>query len=549
MSTIDSLSIDVGVTGDASDALSQLIELVQQLVSAQADLLTAGRGTNVILDGQGQASEDAARGLHQVTDEAGKQKDALGLLRDYWKQIAALGIGAMIKGQLDSVRDQAVGLKQASVELGVTTRGFQALHFAAEQSTVPISAVDSALGSLQDTIRGAAMGNSDQMQSLGFLGLNGRALSKMDAPGRFAAVADALNKIGDPTRRAGVAMRVFGGSAQQMLPLLAKGSDGIQELTNQFADLGGGLSDDQIDALVEWDHALSRTGVSLTRFRGLLAQTVLPVLKVISGAFGTIVDWLQKFDQKAHAMEFGGLAVLTLGFWKLFKVIKSVGDIDLWKGALSTAKWLGILLIIAAVAAVVQDLIHGFRGGRSVIFEVVDKLLGLGKVDGWVRNIKAGWESMSKLEFPGIQDVLDSFISFYRGDELKGKIEATKDSLKSWNEEAAKVKDPTERAMYGRRRDQLQSELDAYENQYFGVRGLRTVGRGVASDAQRSGEMTTGSLSRFEGGVGSVTVQNQIKVEAAPGMTGTAQAAKQGVQEAFNKSARDLQAISGGRRK
>lgn len=550
MAVLDTLVIETEVQGNAPDALQTLIELVSQLVESQKQMVAAIRSGNLALGEMTQGSEEAAKGTEEVTKATTKQNSALQILKENWKAIAALGIGRLLTGLVSDLTNQAVSLQQSSTALNVTTQGFQALHYAAEQSTVPIEAVDSALSSLQDTIRGAAMGNSDQMQSLGFLGLNGKSIGNMDAPARFSAVAESLSKISDPTRRAGVAMRVFGGSAQQMLPLLAQGREGIQKLTDEFSELGGGLSTTQIGALVDWDHQLSKIGVSWTRFRGLLAQAVLPVLKLVASGFQTMVKWLSDFNNQAKIMEYGGIAVMIAALFKLINLLRTAQALDLGKSFLNVGKWVAIAIIIAAVAAVVQDLIHAFRGGRSVIAEVIDKMLGLGKVDGWVRNIRAGWEAMSKLEFPGITEVMDAFISFYRGDELKGQITATKDALEAWNKEAAQVTDPYAKPLYARRREQLEGQLAGLENTYFGVRGLRAVTNGIGSDVQRSGEGTTGDLSRFNGGVGSVTVQNQIRVEqGTAGATGTAQAAQRGVSDAMSQSARQLQAISGGKRK
>jgi hypothetical protein len=91
----------------------------------------------------------------------------------------------------------------------------------------------------------------------------------------------------------------------------------------------------------------------------------------------------------------------------------------------------------------------------------------------------------------------------------------------------------------------VRKELEENESKLFGSIGIRAVGRSLGSDAQRSGEITAGDKSRFQGGPGSVTINNEIKVEAAAGTRETADAARRGVTEANRTLARDLRMAIG----
>lgn len=535
------LTIEIGAsTGQAESALDELVGLMRELVGHTSRASADVRGLG------GALGQIPVEPMEQVTASAKTQTSAVQLLRDNWRALATVVAGLGLGSLFGDVADQARDLRTLSLSLGVTTRGLQTFDFAAEQAGVSVSAARGALQALQDQMTSAALGEQGAMTNLGFLGLSRSELQSMDAAERFSEVAEALARIEDPARRTVVAMRVFGGGAKELGPLLAKTPDELRELARWFVELGGGLSGEQIEAMAQWDTQMSRVRVTITTMRALLAQTLLPVLRAVAAAIGGVVKWLADMQRSFKVLEVGGIAAVLAGFLKLLPMLRTLGAIDIFRGALGLAKWLAIGAVIAAVAAVIQDIIHMFRGGRSAIAEWIDAWAGLGRVDGWVRNIKAGWEAMSKLEFPGIQDMLDSIKQLTVIPELDAKIEATQEAIQRMRVGIADGSlDPTKASMalaaYNATLRQLQEER-------FGARGLRAVGRGLMSDVQRSGEMTTGSLSRFEGGAGSVTVQNEIKVEAGAGTREIADGARRGVEQANRETARQLQQAVGGKR-
>ena len=503
----DELTLEVGVeSGKAQSALEELIALTRQLVDKTGNVAPALQ---------------PAQGVVQT-------------LKNSWRELSAVVAGAGVTAALVSIADSARDIRQTATALHLTTRGLQTLDYAAEQSGVSIDSTRSALQALQGQITSAALGEQGAMTNLGFLGLSRQELESMDASERFSRVAESLRKIQDPARRTGVAMRVFGGAAADLQPLLAKTPDELRKMAKEFDELGGGLGSDQIEGVAAWDKQMSKMRVGLTSLRASLAQTVLPVLSALSTALSGIAKWFQDVNRSAKGLEVAGIAVVVAGIMKLVSVLRGAAALDLNKSFMSVVKWLGIAVAIAAVALVVQDLIHMFQGGRSVIAEFIDKFAGLGTADRMVRNIKAGWKEMSEMRFPGISDMLEALNHWQDTSALKERIADQKQWLQN---HGRNQRDPVVM--------KVRKELEENESKLFGSIGIRAVGRGLGSDAQRSGELTTGKLSRFEGGPGSVTINNEIKVEAAAGTRETADAARRGVTEANRTLARDLRMAIG----
>ena len=540
MATQD-LTLSIGAeTGQATSALDELVNIMKELRGLQHLTLRSHQGLAESL------AKTPVAPVKRVTDETAKQTSVVKVLQQHWQSLAGVIGGLGLRALFGGVVDAAADLRTLSSSLGVTTRGLQTLDFAADQAGVSVSAARSALQSLQGQLTGAALGDQSSMVNLGFLGLSRSALQQMDAPERFSAVADALARIEDPARRTGVAMRVFGGAAAELKPLLAKTPDELRELSKEFAELGGGISSAQIQALSDWESQIGRVKTSLLTLRAALAQTMLPILQTVAKAFGSVVKWLSDMQKQARIFEFGGIALLIAGMLKLVMVMRTMAAVDLFKTVLSLGKWIAIGAAIAAVAAIVQDLISMFRGGRSAIAEWIDEWKGLGAADRWVRNIKAGWEAMSKLEFPGIRDVLDAMRALFRSGDIDVKIEATEDAIKRMRAGLADGSlDPTKAAIA---LANYNAQLRELKEEKFGLQGLRTVGRGLASDVQRSGEMTTGSLSRFDGGPNQIRVENKIEVQAGAGTREIADGARRGVEQAQRETARQLQQAVGGKR-
>lgn len=162
--------------------------------------------------------------------------------------ISAAAIGTAIGAVVASTIRYAAALKDQSIKLGVSTTALQEYRYAASTARVAEAEMEKGLGSLNQLLEKAALGAKEPVKIFKTLGisLNDSAGNARDAAEVFPQLADRLNAITDPVKRAAVATVIFGENAAALRPLLDQGSAGIDNLRNAAQRLGIVLNEDQI---------------------------------------------------------------------------------------------------------------------------------------------------------------------------------------------------------------------------------------------------------------------------------------------------------------
>ncbi|RIK82053.1 MAG: phage tail tape measure protein [Planctomycetota bacterium] len=129
-------------------------------------------------------------------------------------------------------------LDKMSIRTGVSVEALSELGFAAELSGADIESLETGIRKMQKTITEAAGGSAAAAEALADLGLSAQAVAAMSPEAQFKLIADRLSAIGDPTRRAALAMEIFGRSGTRLLPLLEDGAAGINRMQREARALG-----------------------------------------------------------------------------------------------------------------------------------------------------------------------------------------------------------------------------------------------------------------------------------------------------------------------
>lgn len=272
--------------------------------------------------------------------------------------------------------ESAEHLKATSIALGTTTDELQGLDHAADQSSVGVDALHSALARLQ---RGAADA-STKGTSPAAAGFKKLGIALKDDHGNlktsgalFTDVADKIADIKNPTERAGVANSLFGRSYAQLLPLLLKGKDGIAELTGEVKELGFGMDDAFIENSEEVLHNTDRLKKGL---RGLAIQAIGPLLPDLAKLTEKGVELTRELIPLIkHTEAFkAGLALLTgKGVAALLGKLAGGG------GLIGVLKTLGAFALeTLAPFLLLEDAFVFLSGGKSVTGDLLDKAFGKG---------------------------------------------------------------------------------------------------------------------------------------------------------------------------
>lgn len=313
----------------------------------------------------------------------------VGSLQSMGQALAAGFAVQQLQAFVSETVDAADRLSDVSERFGVGTAALQEFGFAAQMSGLSSEEATAGLGMLQRTLAAAQAGAGTARGAFARMGVRlteagGRARS-LDAV--LLDVADAVRGTDDPIRRAGIAQAAFGRSGAALVPLLARGAEGLAELRAEYRRLGGGASTEMIERSAELNDNLDRLDALTFSVRTRLVNLLLPAL--ISGAERTL-NWgsaLLDMADKSHILE-AALVVL--------------GGIAVAAGISVSAAWAGPIAIFAAVALavtflilLVDDLITLFSGGTSVIGAFLDEMFGAGTAAELVAELTEAWQGLA----------------------------------------------------------------------------------------------------------------------------------------------------------
>lgn len=362
------------------------------------------------------------RSMTRLDGQLTKIKAGLGVLANgaLLATAAVVGTTAALFGiTLATARagDQATKMGK---RLGLTTAEVQEMSFAAELADAGVADLESGMRRLTKSASDAQRGLKTATDAFGDLGVEvedtgGQLKTPLEL---FLETADAISLIDNDSKRAALAMEVFGRGGARLIPLLKEGRAGIEELREEaralgfvfddeaaaaaekFADdvvklrlVGEGLRNtigialipiisDLIEGFVEWFKA-NRELIKqrLERVAERIADGFRSMLRVIRRVDRFVVDqvggWGRVFSAVAAAV---GVLVGLKGFASLVTIIQAVIAVF---GLMATIG-AGPLAIIAAVVAAVtvafgllflaiDDLIVFFRGGESALGAFIER--------------------------------------------------------------------------------------------------------------------------------------------------------------------------------
>lgn len=200
--------------------------------------------------------------------------------------LAAGAILAQITSSIKGVIDQAVELGKVSEKFGIPVEQLSALKYAAEQSEVSFDSLSKGLGKFSKAMLDAVVNPSGQAaKAFQSIGISASQLNLNDVQGSLEKVADKFSTLGPGADKAGVAMKLFGKAGADMIPLLNKGSDGIQALIDKANDLGIVISAKTAEDALQFNNTLKDIQASSQAFWIQLTAALLPALQQLATFF------------------------------------------------------------------------------------------------------------------------------------------------------------------------------------------------------------------------------------------------------------------------
>lgn len=311
------------------------------------------------------------------------------------------GIGAAF-AFADAFAADSEALRDTAREMRMTTTELQELDHAAAQSGVGVERMRSGVQKFSNDLRDAERWGNATTGLLRRLGIQARGTD-----GHIRPTADVLNdvslaleRIPNPTRRARVAVQLFGESGRRMLDVLHSGPGGLMALRDEMADLGGGVTPEATEASRKYTQAQERLKIATDSLRSVLATALLPALTWVVTKVTQAEAWLARMTKGTHVTEIALWALAVVG------VAAALALIVAWAPVIAP-----FLLAVGAVAQLVlilDDLITFIEGGDSALGRFLDSLFGLGFSAEYAHELREEWEGI----VDAISRALDVLVPF-----------------------------------------------------------------------------------------------------------------------------------------
>lgn len=317
---------------------------------------------------------------------------------------AALASGAAIqglRGLTEEIRHQGDELDKVSKRYNVTTQELQAYRHAANLSGVATQVADDSLKFLAKNLADVATVGGPAKDALDGLGV-----SAQDAEGNIRRIPDVLpdiaesfKNIKDPGAKAQIAMKLFGEAGVKLIPMLNEGADGVRSMLAELEELGGGISQEAIDASVQLTDETARMDLAMTSLKSTLALAIIPAMTWFTTKVKDTVVWIGKLVKETNVLK--AVTAIAAGAG-IALMIKYAGAIS--KALVLMLRFAKPVALIALLVLLVEDLITWWEGGDSAIGRFLDAVFGLDAskiilegLKGLVEDLGYAWQITTEI--------------------------------------------------------------------------------------------------------------------------------------------------------
>ncbi|MEP5065823.1 MAG: hypothetical protein ABJR35_05760, partial [Roseibium sp.] len=240
---------------------------------------------------------------------------------------AALGV--LVKKTIDN----ADAMSKAAARAGTTTEALSRLAWAGDLSDVSVETLTGSIYRLSNAMAQASSGKDKDLEAI----FKGLGIAVTDADGRLRSAdtvlmdfADVFATLENGAEKTALAVKVFGRSGAQLIPLLNNGRRGLQEMADEADRLGLTISTKMGKDAEQFNDTLTRIQAI---FKGLVVQISADMLPALQDFADKLAD--PSFRQEAQEMA----EAVVSAFGMIATAIQSVLDLMVQAGeAWSTLK-------------------------------------------------------------------------------------------------------------------------------------------------------------------------------------------------------------------
>ena len=189
-------------------------------------------------------------------------------------------------------------IDKTSQSLGMSRKAFQEWDYILSQSGASIDSMGMTMKTLTEAI---ATNSAETAAGLSKLGLSAAQLQSMSAEEQFETLVKAFQEMPEGVEKSRLAVQLFGRGAQSLMPLLNSASGTVDDLRQRAHDLGLVMSDDDVDAAVNFGDALADLQSAWTAIQQKFGAQMLPMftrgLVAAANALGRVSNAVSKAFQ------------------------------------------------------------------------------------------------------------------------------------------------------------------------------------------------------------------------------------------------------------
>lgn len=190
---------------------------------------------------------------------------------------AGLSAGALV-GFARQAIDAADNLGKLSQRVGVAVESLAELQYAGKLADVTTEQLGDALRKLSVNLQAAAGGAKEFQGAFAAVGISAAELRNIGADAAVARIADAFARTEDGAAKTALAVRLFGRTGSDLIPLLNQGSAGLRAAGDEARRFGLVVTADAARAAEQFNDDITRLQASASGLGIALANRVLPSL-------------------------------------------------------------------------------------------------------------------------------------------------------------------------------------------------------------------------------------------------------------------------------
>lgn len=290
--------------------------------------------------------EEIAAKIGAKIDE-GEFADVFALF-DHVADYAAKAVGLIQAGvskgfeAINKVAERGDYLDTIAEQFGEAAQSIQELGYAAVISDAPVGALENSLKFLSRAAVEASQGSKEALRAFGHVKLK-------DANGQIRAASELISDLSDEfaalpngPAKAARAIELFGRSGAELVPLLNRGSAGIEALREEARKAGIVLSQEAIQASAAYDLAAKRFGAAT---EGIQTRFAAPLIARVTGLFSKLTKILQ------NPGTLRAIDALSKGFDRFLSVVGAFVDFLDWLSSNEETATAALFAIQVALAA------------------------------------------------------------------------------------------------------------------------------------------------------------------------------------------------------